>query len=301
MPVRERPPRRDPAAALQRSVAVSCSSDSRAYARPAGEGSAAAKARVAADPARCGVAKVIGYSKLKANYKAHEARRRLCASYDLFLSDDRILPLLPKLLGKSFFKKKKQPIPVDLAHEDWGTAVRRATAGAYFFVSAGGCSAVRCARASQSAEEVAANALAAAAGVAARIPKGWKGIRALYLKTNASVALPIYAALPDASEAAAPKAADAAAPPPAKAKAAKGDKAAAPAAAKPPAAAAAAKPAAAAKAKPAAAAAPAPAKAKAAPAAPPAAAAAKKRPAAAETAAAPPAKRAAAAGAKRRA
>ena len=250
---------------------------------------------MAADPARCGVAKVIGYSKLKANYKAHEARRRLCASYDLFLSDDRILPLLPKLLGKAFFKKKKQPIPVDLAHEDWGTAVRRATAGAYFFVSAGGCSAVRCARAAQSAEEVTANALAAAAGVAARIPKGWKGIRALYLKTNASVALPIYAALPDASEAAVPKAGEAA---PAPKAAAKGDKDKSAAASKP--AAAAAKPAAAAKAKPAAAAAPAPApaKAKAAPAAPPPpAAAAKKRPAAAE--AAPPAAKRAAAAKKR--
>jgi ribosome biogenesis protein UTP30 len=255
----------------------------------AGEGSAAAKARVAADPARCGVAKVIGYSKLKANYKAHEARRRLCASYDLFLSDDRILPLLPKLLGKAFFKKKKQPIPVDLAREDWGAAVRRATSGAYFFVSAGGCSAVRVARAGQTPEEVAANALAAAEGVAARIPKGWKGIRAMYLKTNASVSLPIYTALPDASEAAAAGAEA----PPAAAKAPKpkpkgGDKGAA---AKP-----AAAPAPAAKPKPAAAAAPAKAKAKAAPAAAaaaPAAAPAKKRGAA--DAAAPPAKRAAAA------
>ena len=250
----------------------------------AGEGSTAAKARVAADPSRCGVAKVIGYSKLKSNYKAHEARRRLCASYDLFLSDDRILPLLPKLLGKAFFKKKKQPIPVDLAREDWGAAVRRATSGAYFFVSAGGCSAVRVARAGQTPEEVAANALAAAEGVAARIPKGWKGIRAMYLKTNASVALPIYTALPDASEAAA---AGADAPPAAAKPKPKGAaKAAAKPAAAPPAAAAAA-------AKPMPAAAAAPAKAKAPAAAAAAAPPAKKRGAA--DAAAPPAKRAAAA------
>ena len=78
------------------------------------------------------------------------ARRRLCASYDLFLSDDRILPLLPKLLGKAFFKKKKQPIPVDLTGADWGAAVARATGGTYFFTSSGGCSAVRAARAALS-------------------------------------------------------------------------------------------------------------------------------------------------------
>jgi len=186
---------------------------------------------VAADPARCGVAKVIGYSKLRSKYGSHEERRRLCASYDLFLSDDRILPLLPKLLGKAFFKKKKQPVPVDIsaAGADWGAAVRKATAGAYFFLSAGGCSAVRCARAAQPEAEVAANVLAAAAGVAGAVPRGWANIRALYLKTSASAALPIYAALPDAGEAASPEALAAAAKPKAAAKRAKGASTAAPA------------------------------------------------------------------------
>jgi hypothetical protein len=50
---------------------------------------------------------VIGLAKLRANYKQFEAKRKLSSSYDLFLSDARILPILPRLLGKSFFKKKK--------------------------------------------------------------------------------------------------------------------------------------------------------------------------------------------------
>ena len=57
---------------------------------------------------------VLGISKLRNNYKAHEQKRKLCDSYDLFLADNRVIPILPKLIGKTFFSKKKQPVPVDL-------------------------------------------------------------------------------------------------------------------------------------------------------------------------------------------
>jgi ribosome biogenesis protein UTP30 len=50
---------------------------------------------------------VIGLSKLRANYKQYEAKRQLKDSYDLFLADVRILPMLPRLLGKKFFLSKK--------------------------------------------------------------------------------------------------------------------------------------------------------------------------------------------------
>jgi len=51
--------------------------------------------------------KVIGVTKLKKKYKPYEAKRQLCNSYDIFLSDDRVIPILPKLIGKSFYEKKK--------------------------------------------------------------------------------------------------------------------------------------------------------------------------------------------------
>ncbi|CAG8780023.1 10761_t:CDS:2, partial [Acaulospora morrowiae] len=60
------------------------------------------------------IKKVIGLSKLRKKYKPYEAKRKLCDSYDLFLADNRITHLLPSPLGKSFFEKKKQPIPVEL-------------------------------------------------------------------------------------------------------------------------------------------------------------------------------------------
>ena len=44
-------------------------------------------------------AQVVGMSKLRTKYESHEAKRALCAAYDLFLADERIIPVLPKLLG----------------------------------------------------------------------------------------------------------------------------------------------------------------------------------------------------------
>ena len=95
-----------------------------------GEGHKDAKRKVA-EMEKCGVAKVLGISKLRNNYKPHEAKRKLCDSYDLFLADARVLPLLPKLLGKTFFKKKRQPVPVDLTKKDWPSQVRKAAAATY--------------------------------------------------------------------------------------------------------------------------------------------------------------------------
>jgi hypothetical protein len=46
--------------------------------------------------------------------------------------------------GKSFFKKKKQPIPVDLTHKDWAAQVKRATEATYMFHTGGSCLNIRC-------------------------------------------------------------------------------------------------------------------------------------------------------------
>eukprot|EP01052_Picozoa_sp_SAG31_P026071 SAG31_NODE_2336_length_5921_cov_33.442288_2_plen_152_part_00 len=64
------------------------------------------KQRLEKDPV-AGVVKVIGVSKLRKNYKTFEAKRNLCDGYDLFMADRSVLPMLPKLLGKTFFTKKK--------------------------------------------------------------------------------------------------------------------------------------------------------------------------------------------------
>lgn len=154
-----------------------------------------AKERIAQEEGS-GVTKVVGVSKLKAKYGPHEAKRQLCGSYDLFLADDRIICMLPKLLGKTFFKKRKHPIPVDLRGKNWGDKIRQACDSTYLYIGGGACSVVRAARSSQTEEEIVENVMAVIEGVAAKVPKKWKNIQSLHLKTTDSLALPLYVAQP---------------------------------------------------------------------------------------------------------
>ena len=41
----------------------------------------------------------------------HTHCRQLCKLYDIFLADERILPSLPKLIGKAFFKVRGAEAP----------------------------------------------------------------------------------------------------------------------------------------------------------------------------------------------
>lgn len=53
------------------------------------------------------ISRVVGIEKLKGKFKPFEARRMLLAENGLFLADERVVPLLPRLLGKRFFSAKK--------------------------------------------------------------------------------------------------------------------------------------------------------------------------------------------------
>ena len=53
------------------------------------------------------ISRVVGVEKLKGKFKPFEARRALLRENELFLADDRVIPLLPRLLGKIFFTAKK--------------------------------------------------------------------------------------------------------------------------------------------------------------------------------------------------
>lgn len=53
------------------------------------------------------ISRVVGIEKLKGKFKPFEARRMLLKENGLFLADERIIPLLPKLLGSKWFEAKK--------------------------------------------------------------------------------------------------------------------------------------------------------------------------------------------------
>ncbi|KAK7244853.1 hypothetical protein RIF29_39681 [Crotalaria pallida] len=118
------------------------------------------------------ISKVLKLSKLASDYRAFEAKRKLCNSYDMFFADKRVVPLLPRLLGKQFFKKKKIPVPLDL-------------------------SVVRVAKLSMERDEIVENVVAAIGGVVEIILKNWGNVRSFHVKLLESVALPIYQVVPD--------------------------------------------------------------------------------------------------------
>ncbi|KAI3997061.1 hypothetical protein MKX01_027984 [Papaver californicum] len=143
------------------------------------------------------ISKVLKLSKLKTDFRAFEAKRKLCDSYDFFFADKRVIPLLPKLLGKQFFKKKKIPVPIDLTHQNWQEQIENSCSSALFYMKTGTCSVIKIARVCMESDEIVENVTAAIDGVVEIVPKKWGNVRSFHLKMSESLALPVYQSVPD--------------------------------------------------------------------------------------------------------
>ncbi|KAM3281372.1 ribosomal L1 domain-containing protein 1 [Capsicum chacoense] len=143
--------------------------------------------------------KVIKISKLKSEYKSFEAKRELYDSYELFLADKRVVNLLPGLLGKQFYKKKRKvPVPVDLrGNSSWKEEIERACSTTLLCLGNGTCSVLKIGKGGMENGEVMENVLASIDGIIEFVPKKLDGVRAFHLKFSDSLALPVYEALPD--------------------------------------------------------------------------------------------------------
>jgi ribosome biogenesis protein UTP30 len=173
------------------------------------------------------IAKVVALSKLKKKYKSYESRRQLVAEYDIFLADERIINLLPQLLGKTFYRQTaKRPVPVSLVGRekdhgknrkaatelgvkrekdtsgpligqpfDVGPDIQKALDTTLVHLGPTVTVQIRVAWASWPAEHVAENIAAVVKGMADKhVPKGWRGIKSLHIKSPDSIALPIWLA-----------------------------------------------------------------------------------------------------------
>ncbi|GAU28631.1 hypothetical protein TSUD_55750 [Trifolium subterraneum] len=143
------------------------------------------------------ISKVLKLSKLASDYRPFEAKRKLCNSYDLFFADKTIVPLLPRLLGKQFFKKRKLPVQVDLKKMNWKEQIEKACCSALLFLRTGTCSVLKVAKLSMERDEIVENVVAAMEGVVEVFPKKWAVVRSFHVKLLESLALPIYQAVPD--------------------------------------------------------------------------------------------------------
>ncbi|XP_005420559.2 ribosomal L1 domain-containing protein 1 [Geospiza fortis] len=124
-----------------------------------------------------------------------EAKRRLLNSFDLFLSDDRIRRLLPSHLGKHFYEKKKAPLSVNLKAKDLAKELEKHIQGTTLPVNNKGCCyTTRIGHTGMKVDEILENIIAAAKVIGDKLPKKWKNVKILHLKTLKSVALPIFTA-----------------------------------------------------------------------------------------------------------
>ncbi|KAG5634378.1 hypothetical protein H0H81_002171 [Sphagnurus paluster] len=146
------------------------------------------------------ISRVVGVEKLKGKFKPFEARRMLLKENGLFLADERIIPLLPKLLGVKWFEAKKQPIPVCLKRKDLKGELERAVSSTYMNQNQGTCTSVKIAVLSHTPAQILANLKLALPAIAKHIAGGWENIQALHIKTNSSVSLPIWSCSLDESE-----------------------------------------------------------------------------------------------------
>lgn len=127
--------------------------------------------------------------------KPFEAKRILCASHDLFLADERVLPTLPKILGKVFFDKKKLPVPVNLKGKEVQKELESAVSATYLHLSTGPCVTIKIGKVSQSVAHLQANIEAVLKQVGSKLPDGGhSNIRGLSLKTSNSISLPVFEA-----------------------------------------------------------------------------------------------------------
>ncbi|KAL9260829.1 Ribosomal L1 domain-containing protein [Drosera capensis] len=150
-----------------------------------------AKDRVAAEGVP--VSKVVRLSKLRSDYKAFEAKRKLCDSYDMFVADKRVVPLLGKALGKVFYKKKKIPVPVELERKGkgaWKEEVERVLGSGLLYLGTGTCSVMKVGNVEMGVEEVVDNVVAAVDGAVKVVRKMWGDVRSVHLKLAESLALP---------------------------------------------------------------------------------------------------------------
>ncbi|KAM6379036.1 ribosomal L1 domain-containing protein 1 [Pluvialis apricaria] len=141
------------------------------------------------------VSQIIPYKTLKKEYKLFEAKRRLLNRFDLFLSDDRIRRLLPSHLGKHFYERKKAPLSVNLKAKNLAKELQKHIQGTTLPVTNKGCCyTARIGHTGMKADEILDNVIAAAEVIAKKLPKNWKNVKILHLKTLKSVALPIFTA-----------------------------------------------------------------------------------------------------------
>ena len=147
------------------------------------------------------IKKVLSLTSLRIKHKTYEQRRLLLDKYDIFFTDDRILPMLSKAIGTKFFTKKKQPIPIKLCRtEALPFVVQKCLKSTYMYLSTGTCLTIKVGNTGMSHIKLLDNITAVCESAPMKVPRKWCNVRSISIKTVDSVALPVYNRTPEELE-----------------------------------------------------------------------------------------------------
>jgi len=146
------------------------------------------------------IKKIIQLPKLRKNYNTYAQKLELVNEYDIFFVDDRILPMVGECLGKIFYKRKKQPIPIRLGW-DIPVFIRDCLHSTFMILPFGGlCVSVRAGRTNMPSDHIIDNCISIIThAVSNHIPNAWSNVQNIHVKLTNSIALPIYKATLDLS------------------------------------------------------------------------------------------------------
>lgn len=125
----------------------------------------------------------------------YEAKRKLCARYDLFLADRRIMTSLMRgqLLGKHFRHHGKMPIGINVFNKDFKQRLIDLCSSTYGRMSGTGpLFSIQFTTLEQSIDDGIENFKAISKTIEKDFPGGWKNVAHAHLYGNNSQSLPIY-------------------------------------------------------------------------------------------------------------
>ena len=145
------------------------------------------------------IKKVLTLESLRKKHSSYNQKRELLSKYNMFMADDRILPMMSKALGKAFIKAKKLPVPVNLTREiALPFAIQKALSATYMTINTGTCISIKAGHTGMDSKALTENILAIAKAAATKIPRSWANIQMIGVKTADSVSLPVYNKTPEA-------------------------------------------------------------------------------------------------------
>lgn len=136
---------------------------------------------------------IIPVNQIKTEYDQFELKRNLVNSHDFFLIDGRVSGHVARLLGKTFTKRRKLPTSIRMNSNDLKKEIKYALNKTSMQLNSNGnTQVVQVGTTSMPKCQIVENIEAICKSLTKNYPGGWLNIRALRIKTQKSLAIPIY-------------------------------------------------------------------------------------------------------------